>query len=510
MIGLPQVRGPEEVAVLCRQSTGKEKQEHSNEKQFFCVNEWCERVGVPFPTSQENHYEAIVSGLSDSRPELDRLLRDVESGRRKLVLMYHVSRMARLAINSLEFIERVGEADVPLGISAEGRFFDLNNPNDRLDIQFKIMAAEAENTERAVMVRQGAHRKARLGLWPAAAPSGFRRLKSGLLVPHEDTGRSLESALRVAAVLGLRGVVKAGLGSSRSTVHYWARSPAYEGTLSYARTYFDFAPDPTAGFADRPKRGRFSRPDDQQILVPNAILSPVNPALLLELRQRLDRRRYNKDGSGVRWKQRDPFCFAAVAHCGLCGQRIRRRIARNGSRKRYEYVGCQTKDCANRYVAREIWEKSVLQAVERLSREQKGVEGILHKAARERLEELRPRIEAAKAEMLVLCRRKREMICSMSSRLTGDPVVFEVYQSLVSKILEHVTLLRQASWLRLHATAESAAAALREQVKGFAERWETMTPVERFLLVRHSFRAIAYHSPSTIEFSPQLSCLAVR
>lgn len=510
MIGLPHVRGADEVAVLCRQSTDKERQEHSNEKQFFCVQEWCERVGVPFPTSYENHYEAIVSGLSDTRPELDRLLRDVESGHRKLVLMYHVSRMARLAINSLEFIERVGEMGVPLGISAEGRFFDLNNANDRLDLQFKIMSAEAENAERAVMIRQGAHRKARLGFWPSAAPCGLRRLKSGVLVPHEDTGRSLESALRVAAVLGLRGAAKAGLGSPRSTVHYWARSPAYEGNLRYGRTYFDFAPDPNAKFGDRPRRNRFLRPHGQQIIVPNAIVSPVNQALLLELRQRLDLRRYNKDGSGVRWKQRDPFCFSAIAHCGLCGQRIRRRIVRNGSKKRYEYVGCRTEGCSNRYVAREVWEKSVLQAIERLSREQEGVEAILQKAARGRLDELRPRIDAAKAELLVLCRRKRAIICSMASRLSEDPVVLEVYQTLVSKILEHVALLRQAAWLRLHATAEAATAALREQVKGFSEKWEIMTPVERFLLVRHSFRAIAYHSPTAIEFTPQLSCLAVR
>lgn len=510
MIGLPQVRGPEEVAVLCRQSTDKEKQEHSIDKQFFCVQEWCEKMGVPFPTNYENHYEGVISGLSDCRPELDRLLRDVENGHRKLVLVYHVSRVARLALNSLEFVERLGEARVPLGISAEERFFDLNKPNDRCDLQMKILHAEQENAERAMMIRQGAHRKARLGLWPAAAPTGLRRLNSGVLVPHEDTGRSLVSALRVAAVLGLRGAMKAGLGSPRSTLHYWARSPVYEGNLSYGRTYFDFAPDATANFADRPKRSRFSRPLDQRILVPNAILSPVSPALLLELRQRLNLRRNNKDGSGVRWKQRDPFCFSAVAHCGICGQRIRRRIVRNGSKKRYEYVGCRTEGCSNRYVAREVWERSVLQAIERLACEQDGVEAILHKAARGRLEELRPSIEAAKAELLVLCRRKREMMRMMASRLSDDPVVFEVYQSLVSKILEHVALLRQAVWLRLHATAESAAAALREQVKSFAERWETMTPVQRFLLVRHSFRAIAYHSPAVVEFTPQLSCLAVR
>lgn len=506
----PFVPKAHEIAILCRQSTGKDEQEDSNPKQLFIMAEWFQKLGLPFPEGGDNFYEAITSGLAPVRPELDRLLFDLKARRRRMVVVYHLSRPARLMLTMLEFMETLKTMKVPLGVASPRGFYDLTNHHDVFGLQVEALANEMNVMQIMSMVREGAHRKARLGYWPTAAPRGLERLQSGLLVPHKTTGVEVEDGLRAVAVLSLRSAGKVGLSEARTTLHAWSRNPAYAGNLSYANTYFEFVPDMEANYGDRPSRRRLVSPEDRKIFIPNAIISPVNQALLVELRQRLALRRNNRGGYGIRWTQRDPFCFAAITRCGLCDNPIKRRMVKGGSGKRYEYVGCAKAECANRAVHRDVWEAQVVATIQRLASSREDVVAMLTRAIQVAREALRPQAEVAKHELKALCRRKREIAIGMAKRLSSDAMVAGIYQSTLSEIGGRVALLRQAQWLKRRTLDPDEIESRCIRLRDFSAKWTSLPPLERVVLLRKSFSAITYYSPSEIEFSPQLPFLAVR
>ena len=291
---------PDQIAVLIRQSTSKPQQRESNPKQLDFLAHWCAELGWEFPSDPLCRYEAIASGVSDIRPELDRLFEDLKSGLRTVVMVYHPSRVARLPVISYELIEAMREARVRFAVRSEEKIYDFAQNPDTLSQDAQGLADEGQWQAISIAVRDGMMRKARAGLWPTAAPFGLKRIGRGVLVPHEQDAGKLNEQIRGLSTLSLGQMRELDPSTPRSTLYYRSKNMAYEKSLSFGRTRIEFVQNPNARYGDRPKRTRVVIPANQVITVAGAIGSPVDPTSLALARKNQAARRYNRGGWGTR------------------------------------------------------------------------------------------------------------------------------------------------------------------------------------------------------------------
>lgn len=134
-----------------------------------CAEEGWDYVGT--------YIEEAESGGLESRPQLDRLMADIEAGRIKRVVIYKIDRLERglrHQLNRLYFFERHG---VELAVTNE--LYDPSTPGGEMMAQ--MLGAIAEHERKMIRSRFEEHQDAaaRAGKWPAGAPPyGYRTVPS--------------------------------------------------------------------------------------------------------------------------------------------------------------------------------------------------------------------------------------------------------------------------------------------------------------------------------------------
>ena len=122
----------------------------------------------------------------DGRPEFQRMLEDIESGKDNIsyVLVYKLSRFGRNAADSLNALQRMEDYGVNLICVEEG--IDSSKDSGKLMISVLSAVAEIERENILVQTMEGRKQKAREGKWNGGfAPYGYR-LENGELKIAED------------------------------------------------------------------------------------------------------------------------------------------------------------------------------------------------------------------------------------------------------------------------------------------------------------------------------------
>lgn len=131
-------------AAYCRVSTELEEQEGSYELQMSYYREKISRtnglmlVGV--------YGDRGKSGLSISRPGLQRLLVDCEAGKIDLILTKSISRFARSMADCVDLIQRLRAMNVTVFFEREG----LRTDNRKIDLFMNIFAALAQEESHSI------------------------------------------------------------------------------------------------------------------------------------------------------------------------------------------------------------------------------------------------------------------------------------------------------------------------------------------------------------------------
>lgn len=147
------------LAIYVRTST--EKQETGLEAQLMACKDYCAREGI---TNFQIFADDDESGSKESRPEFDRMLAAIDRGEIDTVLVYCLSRLSRLTLQSLMLAAQLHARGVGLKSCSEP--VDLETPEGRL--MFAILAAFAQ-FQREDIVRKvnnglvNARRKGRVG-----------------------------------------------------------------------------------------------------------------------------------------------------------------------------------------------------------------------------------------------------------------------------------------------------------------------------------------------------------
>lgn len=133
------------VALYCRVSTGN--QSTGLEAQVRALREYCSRNNVNDYVIYEDENQ---SGVKQSRPALDRMMKDVRDGLIEKVIVYSFSRYARSVTHLLRALEEFKKSGV--GFVSITESIDTNTPLG--SAVFTILGAVAHYVKSGVMWRE--------------------------------------------------------------------------------------------------------------------------------------------------------------------------------------------------------------------------------------------------------------------------------------------------------------------------------------------------------------------
>ena len=138
---LPPGITPEEILEYLRKSRSDDPTlsvEEVLEKHERQLDEWAERtLGRKIP--EENKFREVASGESiDTRPEMQKILKMIESPKVKGVLIKEVSRLGRPSLKEIGILSELFKYSNTLIITPE-RFFDLRNKYDKDAFEREMM-----------------------------------------------------------------------------------------------------------------------------------------------------------------------------------------------------------------------------------------------------------------------------------------------------------------------------------------------------------------------------------
>lgn len=289
-------------------------------------------------------YEEVVSGESlYARPEMLRLLEQVENGAYRGVLCADIDRLGRGAMSEQGIILEAFRVSETL-IICPGKTYDLTNDLDEEQTEMKSFFARMELRMIRKRMRRGLMQTIEAGGYVANAPYGYRKCTVGKLpsleIDEEQAkyirhiyDRYLEGvgAHIIADELNAMGSVpNRNAKWCRSTVRQILRNPVYEGKVAWNRVK-RYKPGKAS-----PNHHVVYMPEDEWILVDGlhpAIISPEDWQRVQEIRKG---RFIPSNNHG---QVANPL--AGLVVCGNCGF----NMVRMGQNKGDPRLLCNTKGC---------------------------------------------------------------------------------------------------------------------------------------------------------------------
>jgi len=190
------MRTDPEVACYVRSSTEKQTVEH----QYDDIDEWADQRDID-PAEIDRYVDLSQSGSDPGREQFEELIDAMRTGRYDYVVIWEISRLARLGSTYQEFFEVAEASDTVIAIT-DG-WVDEVRPDGTGKLIADISAAVAEEERRRLIkrVHAGVRRARNAGKWLGEVPVGFERNNEGYLQPllnpepNEDGYLDIRTAL---------------------------------------------------------------------------------------------------------------------------------------------------------------------------------------------------------------------------------------------------------------------------------------------------------------------------
>jgi DNA invertase Pin-like site-specific DNA recombinase len=191
-----QNRADEAVAAYLRASTDKQDDDHQRDD----IHEWADRHGID-PTSLTEYVDLAQSGSDEEREQFNDLINDIEAGEYDRVIVWEISRLARLGSIYQTFFEVAADHQVTINIT--NGWTDTVKPDGTGKLIADISAAVAEEERRKLIsrVESGVRRARKQGKWLGEVPVGFERTGDGYLRPNLKPDTDEDGYLEIRAAL---------------------------------------------------------------------------------------------------------------------------------------------------------------------------------------------------------------------------------------------------------------------------------------------------------------------
>lgn len=278
----------------------------------------------------ERYMDEGVSGKSISgRPEMKRLLKDLNSQRFNAVIVYKIDRISRKSKDALEIAERCQEANVSLISINED--FDIASPVGKMLFQMMSNFAEFERNSIVQRLKMGMMQRAKQGYHNGGIVLGYDNVNKMLVVNEEEAHvvrlifdyaeQELGYKAIVNRINGMGYKTKRGVEFSINTVKTILDNPLYIGKIRF---------NLHENWKEKHRKGRNKHP----ILVDGkheALISTEQ----WERVQKIRKKRSHKPA-----QSHTPFILSGIIRCPECGYGMVPGRSTGHKGKKYRYYVC--------------------------------------------------------------------------------------------------------------------------------------------------------------------------
>ncbi|ELY46653.1 recombinase family protein [Natronorubrum sulfidifaciens] len=186
----------ENVAAYIRASTDKQNSGHQRDD----INDWADQNNID-PTGINWYVDLSQSGSDPGREQFIELTDDIDAGEYDRIIVWEISRLARLGSIYQEFFETASDAGTIINITND--WTDTVKPDGTGKLIADISAAVAEEERRKLIsrVNSGVKRAKKEGKWLGEVPVGFERNAEGYLRPTLTPDEGDDGYLEIRAAL---------------------------------------------------------------------------------------------------------------------------------------------------------------------------------------------------------------------------------------------------------------------------------------------------------------------
>ncbi|MDT3417000.1 site-specific DNA recombinase [Brevibacillus aydinogluensis] len=316
------------IALYCRVSTDEQAREGvSLEEQQERLQAYCRAMG--WSDEVVLFVDNGFSAKSTERPQLQKLLKEIEAGNVAKVMVTKLDRLSRRLLDLLKLIDLFQEHQVSFISISES--FDTNTPSGRLTLQVLGAVAEFERERIRERVLENMFHAAHQGRWLTQSPYGYRLENKELVIDEKEAevvkrvyDLFLEKGLgfySIAKILNEEGIPsKQNKEWSIRSIKLMLMNPAYKGTLVWNRR-------------DSSKKKRSLKDDEEWIVVEDCLPVIIDKSTWDSVQVKL-----HKSPIPPRAKT-SPHLLGGLLKCGNCGSGM--SIGWSGSPKnRYRVYRC--------------------------------------------------------------------------------------------------------------------------------------------------------------------------
>lgn len=440
--------------IYARVST-KEQQEEgfSIDAQLALLRAYADRQGLEV---RGEYVEAETGAKSSKRPVFAKMLEDIGAHRIQAIVVEKTDRIYR---NFKDYVT-VDELGVDLHLVKESTVLtQTSRSHEKLVHGIKVVMAKGFIDNLREEITKGMTQKAKAGIWPSAAPLGYRNTVQGhIRVIEPDpvtapivaavfakfaTGEvSVKRVRELAVELGLKSL-RGGKPIPNSSLHRMLRNPIYCGRIEWNGEEYAGKHEPI-----------------------------VTPALWNKVQAVLDGR-----AASAPPVTRQEYAFAGLIRCGECGCLMSPYTAKG----RYVYYACTgARGCRRRGYREEIIIDEVVRILQGLQIRPEVLESlrlILKETHQEQSQEQR-KVEANELALIDRLRARRERL--YTDRLDGE-ISIETYRERKDQIDREIAAIqaRLAAADRAQGRTWEQSFAILETVSNSAFEFKSANPARQ-------------------------------
>lgn len=437
-------------------------------------------------------YKEVVSGDGlFVRPEMCRLLQDVEQGRYSAVCCMAIDRLGRGSSKEAGIIlETLQEHNV--FIVTPDKVYNLHDDVDETSLEMQTFIARQELKSIKRRLRRGVEKSCEFGYHVAEPPYGYRRAyadKHPTLEIYEEEANVVRMVYDMYVNQGLGGHIIAdtlnNMGYqprkndrfSRNTIRFFLQNPVYTGKIVW----------------NRRRHLKKKSPSDKHKFVANSkdkwiVSDGIHPAIISqELFDEAQKIRLARTHPPTYTGElRNPF--AGLIYCKSCGTAVQRQFSKKGGNR----LLCTTTGCT-RSIRAEYVERNILDFLKQaLSRYETTLENHSRREHDNKAEMARTAVQGLKTKLHALSVQKSKLHDLLEQGVYSTDVFLERVRVISDKIQSAEKLLRESErkLSELEETLPTSEAV--PILKELLEHYDSLSAAEKNTLLKQMISRIYY------------------
>jgi len=372
-----------------------------------------------------------VSGKNISgRPEMKRLLRDIESDDFSTVIVYKIDRISRKSKDALEIAERCEQANVSLISLKEN--FDIATPIGKMIFQIMSNFSEFERNSIVDRAKMGMLQRAKQGLFNGGRVLGYESINKELIV-NEEEAHVIRLIFDYAEQdLGYKAIVsrintmgyktKRGADFSTNTIKTILDNPIYVGKIRF---------DMYQNWAEKHRKGK----NEDYILV-DGKHEPIITQKQWEHVQQIRKKRSIRPA-----QSNQPYILNGLIRCPKCGYGMVSGSSKGAKGKKYRYYVCGlfhnkgSRACSAHSIRADLAEQQVFEQLKRIASEPYVLKRVIDKINQKRSQAKEP----INNEINLLESKLKKVdirINNITNQLMDDPSLVTIFKPKLKELTE--------------------------------------------------------------------------